>query len=322
MDTFELAIFNRGVAYFPAIIEPIIWEDVMEGVPSKLTFTVVKGQVLNFQEGNPVRLRINDKNVFFGFVFKKQRSGEHHIKVTAYDQIRYLKNSDTIVFQNASASDILKQIKTVNPSLQLGDIDETGYKLDSYIADNKSYIEMVMEALNETTLYTNKKYLLYDEFGKLHLKDIDNLIVPELIITDENIVDFDYETSIDSDVYNKIKILVKDDQAGIRDWYIAQDTNSINNWGLLQKHETVGTNTNAQLKADSLLKLHNKKKRTLDLKGVDGDLNVRAGFRVMIALNLGDIILQNFLIVETVKHTFRENEHTMDIRVIGGGFSV
>ena len=40
----------------------------------------------------------------------------------------------------------------------------------------------------------------------------------------------------------------------------------------------------------------------------------------MAALNLGDLILNQFLVVEKVTHTFKGEEHTMDLSLIGGEF--
>ena len=44
--------------------------------------------------------RFNGANVFYGYVFKKSRSDNRLIKVTAYDQLRYFKNKDTISYVN------------------------------------------------------------------------------------------------------------------------------------------------------------------------------------------------------------------------------
>ena len=43
------------------------WE--RKGTPGKLEFTVIKDGVLNFQEGNPVKLTVNGTTMFYGFVF-------------------------------------------------------------------------------------------------------------------------------------------------------------------------------------------------------------------------------------------------------------
>ena len=80
------------------------------GAASSLTFTVVKDDTLNFHEGNPVSFRFNGANVFYGYIFKKSRSDNRLIKVTAYDQLRYFKNKDTISYTNKTYADVLKML--------------------------------------------------------------------------------------------------------------------------------------------------------------------------------------------------------------------
>ena len=91
-NDYELIIINKGQVYLPSIIEPVIWEDEIKGSPSKLTFTVVKGDKSNFQEGNIVRFKYKGDNIFYGYVFTKQRDKQHHIEVSQ-SYITELENS-------------------------------------------------------------------------------------------------------------------------------------------------------------------------------------------------------------------------------------
>lgn len=314
-------IINRGKPYFPKVIEPIKFEDELSGSPSKLTFEVVKVEKLDFQEGNLVTLKVDGRPVFKGYVFTKKRDKEHHIKVTCYDQIRYLKNKDTKVFENMKSSDIFKNIVNHN-NLKLGDVDDTGFNIKSYVGDDVSYIDMIYETLDTTMTNTNKKYVMYDDFGKLCLKDIDNMKIENFIISEDNMENFDYESSIDEDVYNQVKLVYRNEDSGKQEVFMAKDSFNINKWGLLQYYEVIDNNDIGKVKADILLELYNRKGRRLSLKGVRGNLDVRAGYRVMTFLNVGDIILQKYLIVESVKFEFTQNHFTMDIEVMGGGFDV
>ncbi len=71
---------------------------------------------------------------------------------------------------------------------------------------------------------------------------------------------------------------------------------------------------------DALLKLYNKKTRSLRITNAIGDNRVRAGSMVIICLDLGDMKLNNFMLVETCKHTYRQGEHWMDLTLRGGEF--
>ena len=105
----EILIENDQV-YAPVIESGIKLERVRKGAPSKLTFTCMKDEVLNFQEGNPVSFRYNSENVFFGYVFSKSRTDNRKIKVICYDQLRYLKNEDTLSYVNKTYSELLGMI--------------------------------------------------------------------------------------------------------------------------------------------------------------------------------------------------------------------
>ena len=74
------------------------------------------------------------------------------------------------------------------------------------------------------------------------------------------------------------------------------------------------------LAVDALLKLYNKKTRNLKLTNVFGDNRVRAGSMIVVNLDLGDIKLRNFMLVESCKHTYKESEHWMDLTLRGGEF--
>ena len=82
--------------------------------------------------------------------------------------------------------------------------------------------------------------------------------------------------------------------------------------------ESIDEKTNGQAKADAMLKLHDQKTRNLTVKGCFGDIRVRGGSMVAVSLDLGDIIAKQYLMVEKVKHTFKNNEHTMDLTLRGG----
>ena len=41
---------------------------------------------------------------------------------------------------------------------------------------------------------------------------------------------------------------------------------------------------------------------------------------IAVHLNLGDVTVKNFMLVEKVTHTYKENEHWMDLTLRGGEF--
>lgn len=315
---YELLIQNGGIIYLPAVEDGVTWDTERKGSPGRLSFSVVKDAGLNFQEGNPVSFRQDGKNVFYGFVFTKCRDKSGLIQVTAYDQLRYLKNKDTVREVGVTASGLLKML-AADFRLQCGEIEDTGYTIESIAEDDQSLFDIILGALDETTQATGKLFVLYDDFGKLCLRNIGNM-KREFLVDRDVSEDLDYSSSIDSQTYNKVKLAYENSETGKRDVFIAQDGDAINRWGVLQYYEGVQTETGAAQKADALLKLYNRKTRTLTVKGVLGDISVRAGTLVPVSLHLGDIVANTFMLAEKVKHTFRENEHLMDLTLIGGDF--
>lgn len=321
----ELLISNSSgnKAYIPVVEEGIEWTTERRSTPGKLTFSIVNDGKISFTEGSAVRLRVDDKAVFFGFVFTKKRDKSRIITVTAYDQLRYLNNKDTYVYENKSASQFIKMI-AADFSLNLGTIENTSYTIASRIEENTSLFDMIENALDLTLRNTKEMYVLYDDFGKLTLKNISSMYVGKpgayLMIDEETGENFDYISSIDSETYNKVKLTYDNEDTGKREVYIAQDSNHMNRWGVLQYFDTLSKGENGQAKADALLKLYNSKTRTLKITNAFGDTRVRAGSMIVINLDLGDIKVKNFMMVEKVRHIFKLDQHFMDLTLRGGEF--
>lgn len=317
-NKYELLIQNGSKIYDPVVEGEINWETVRKGTPGKLTFNVVNDGRIELQEGNAVRFKVNNQNVFFGFVFTKKQTKENIISVTAYDQLRYLKNKDTYVYAKKTASDVIKMIAK-DFKLNLGTIENTGYVIASRVEDNKTLFDIIQNALDITLQNTKKMYVLYDDFGKLTLKNIENMKL-NIVIDKETAEDFDYTSSIDEETYNKVKLVFENKDKGKRKVYIAQDSNNINKWGVLQYFDTLKEGEDGKTKANALLSLYNKKTRRLTIRNAIGDVRVRAGTMVIVNLNIGDLKLQNYMIVEEARHRFAESEHFMDLKLIGGDF--
>lgn len=316
----EVYIQNNGKLYKPLIEGEITWETELRGVPGKLCFNVVKDYVINFQEGNPVIFKAYGKEVFYGFVFAKERDKEGIIKVTAYDQLRYLKNKDTYVYKNKKASDVVKMIAS-DFYLQTGIVADTGHVIAQRVEDNKTLFDIILNALDLTLVGKKKLYVLYDEFGKLTLQDAEQMKLPgDLIVGDNRAQNFSYKTDIDIDTYNKIKLVKDNKKSGKRDVYITQDSKNIHAWGVLQYYEKINDNskTDIKSKAEALLSLRNKKGRSLQVKDNIGDIRVRAGTSVLILLeDIGDISVKQYMLIEKCKHAFKNDEHFMTLSLRG-----
>jgi len=314
----ELLIQNGDKVYKPLVQDGVQWTTERKGAPSKLKFSVVKDGAINFTEGNPVSLKVDGINVFYGFVFSKKRDKQQIIDVTAYDQMRYLKNKDTYVYSNKTASDVIRMIAS-DFRLNLGTVENTSFVIASRVEDNTTLFDMIYNALDLELTNRKNLYVLFDDFGKLCLKSLEKMKVG-ILIDEETGENFDYTSSIDDSTYNRIKLSRENDDTGKRDIYIAQDGAHINAWGILQYFDTLQDGENGEAKANALLTLYNVKTRKLKITKAFGDVRVRAGTMPVINLALGDITVKNHLLVEKAVHTFNESEYWMDLNFVGGEF--
>lgn len=207
-----LTIQHGDVIFSPPIKDDIMVEWERVGSPGKLKFTTVKVDGMDFYEGDAVTLQYDDKKIFMGYVFTKKRNKEQHIEVTCYDQIRYLKNKYTYVFENKTADQIIKAMCD-DYNLTIGTFDETGYKLPAIVEENKSALDISLYTLEETLLNTGNQFTLYDDFGKLTLKNSTNMISDTLVMS-STAEDFDYKSSIDDETYNSIVLYYKPKSSG------------------------------------------------------------------------------------------------------------
>lgn len=316
MADMKLTIQHNGRLFSPPVMDGVKIEWERTGAAGKLTFTTIKTDMvsMSFQEGDPVCFYYGNKPVFMGYVFTKKRDREQHIEVTCYDQIRYLKNKYTYVFENKTATQIVSALcKDFN--LQTGDMDNTAYVIPAVAEENKAALDIILDVLEETLLNTGNMFVLYDDFGKLKVKNCANMISTALIVEDtaEN---FDYSSSIDGETYNSIVLYYKDDKEQIK-LFTASNPSNIKQWGTLRYFEEVKTPTIGQNKANALLKLYDKKTRELKVTGAFGDVSVRGGTLIPVKLNLGDIQANNYMLVEKVTHNFENDHYTMDLTLEG-----
>lgn len=314
----QLLIQNGNKTFVPVVEDGLEWKTERQGVPGELTFSVLNDDTLDFEEGNAVRLQVENKGVFYGFIFKKSSSKDDLIQVTAYDQLRYFKNKDTYVYTNKRADQFIKMLAS-DFGMNAGSLANTGYKIPSRVEDNTSLFDMIQNALDLTLQNTGQQYIMYDDFGKITLRRMQNMAVNYLVDA-STAEDFSYDSSIDSETYNRVKLIRENEEKGTREVFISQDSNNMNKWGVLQHFDTLQENENGKSKADSLLQLYNVPTRNLTIQNALGDLRVRAGSMVVVQLGLNDMTISNVMLVEKCTHHFLKDEHFMNLTLRGGEF--
>jgi len=230
--------------------------------------------------------------------------------------MRYLKNKDTYIYTNKTAADVIRMV-AADFELSLGEIANTSYVIPARDENNTSLFDIIYAALDKELVHAGNMFILFDDFGKLTLRDIADMKV-DLVIDEETGENFDYTSSINDRTYNRIKLVRENNETGMRDIYVVQHGRNIDRWGILQYYGTLQEGENGEAKAAALLDLFNAKTRKLKIKNAFGDTSVRAGKMPVIDLNLGDIIVRNNMLVEKCCHKIYESEHWMDLTLRGG----
>lgn len=285
--------------------------------PGKLTFTCIEKGTINIPEGSSVSFAVDGIPIFKGYVFISERNRDGETTYTAYDQLRYLKANASYVFEAMTLGQIIQQI-AADFNLVCGTLEDTGYAFPCLVKENESCLDIIFDALTETIYRTGKIYVFYDDNGALTLTEAKNLYVNTLIGDGSLVTDYTYKRDIDSDTYNRIKLVRANSNTGKADVYTHEDTDTIAKWGLLQYYDEVDENMNeAQIDqmCQAYLEYYNRVLQTVTIDAM-GVIGVRAGTILPIRIgNIVDLQVSRLLLAEKVTHNFENDVHTMSVEV-------
>lgn len=299
------------------IAKDLTWTTIRVGRPASVEFKLINSGIyqdrsFTINNGDVVRVRKGDSNLFFGYVFSVRQNRDAEISVKAYDQVRYLLNKDTYVFKGVTTGDVIRRI-AADFNLKVGRIDDTGYRIPSMVEDGQTLLDIIEKANTLTMSATGRFFVFFDDFGALSMRDVTGFKAGFYIGDSSLLTGFDYGRDIDSETYNRIKLYRDNQETGRREVYMAQDSANIARWGVLQLYESVDEDKNAA-QIDEMLqqlaRLKNREQRTLKLEAI-GDIRVRAGMYLPIYIeSLG---INQPMMVDEVKHQFNGADHTMSI---------
>ena len=289
------------------------WKTKRTGSPAQLDLTLVSDPAVEITEGGIVTLTEDGVGLFYGYVFKYSRNEKEEVSITAYDQMRYLKNKDTYVFTGQTATAITQQI-AADFGVKVGALEDTGYAIPSMVEDGQTLFDIILKALDLTLINTGKMYYLWDDFGALRISDVAKSAIA-LTVGDESLATgYSYQSDIDGDTANKIKLVRDNKETGKRDVWIVMDSSTQKRWGILQHYDKVAEELNsAQVAAmaDSLLELKNRPKKSLSINGLS-DLSIRAGRSLFI--DISGVGVSGWYIVDECTHDLIKE--TMTLRVV------
>lgn len=276
------------------------WKTVRRGTAGSFTFSALPSEV-RWVNGGVIRVTDGKNGLFYGYVFKVKTSADGMVDITAYDQLRYLKNKNTYIFTNVKAAQVVREI-CEDFGLKTGVIADTGYVIPSMIEDGQELFDIMLKALDYTLINTNRMFVLWDDLGAVSVTEVSDGKL-DIMLGDESLATaYSYENGIDGDTYNQVKLLRDNSETGKRDLYLFRDSENIRRWGLLQYYETVDESMNAaqiQQRGEQLLELYNRPKQTFTIDGIS-DLRIRAG--KMIFVRIEALNINQFCLVEEAEH--------------------
>ena len=285
----------------------------------KMTVTLISDKI-EIPEGANIYCEVDKEPLFNGYVFKAEKTQANSVTYTCYDQLRYLKAKGSYSFKAMSLPDIIRQIAN-DYKLNVGFLADTGYKFPSLIKDNESCLDIIFDALAETTRQTGKIFVFYDDFGALTLREADQLKWNAVIGDASLLSAYNYSRSIDNNTYNRVKLVRPNEKTGKADTYVYQDSDTQKQWGVLQLYKVVDKNMNAaQIEQTALVYLayYNKIWETLKLSKIIGYTPLRAGWIVPVMLSDINVELAGrpkLFLCEKVTHTLQDESHLMSIEV-------
>lgn len=317
----ELLIANKGTGQIfecSNSVTTVSYATERTGSPGKLTFTIIKAGDLSFGEGDIVRFSVDGELVFYGWVFTKSKDRWGIIDVTCYDRIRYLKANASYAFYNQTANQIISQI-AADLELDTSTLVDTGYQIPSLVETDQSCLDIIQGVLETTLLNTGTIYVLYDDGNGLALSTPESMQYGTLVGDMSLLTDYTYKTDIDEQTYNSIKLVQPNEDTGRADVVVVEDSRNIAQWGLLQLYQQVDGDLNtAQMtaQAQATLEYYNRRLRTLKVSSL-GVPGVRAGGMLRMKIEgLGDIDLDQWVLLEKVTHTWENDVHTMEFETL------
>lgn len=284
---------------------------------SKMVFETVEEEGIAIQNGAAISFTENGTPIFAGFVFTAKRSMDKKVEYTAYDQTYYLKAKASYTFVDMTLEAIITQIAQ-DFNLVVGELASTGYKFPSLVEENTECLGIIYKALSQVIIQTGKIFVFYDDFGKLTLKEVKDMMVTSLIGNRSLMTDYTYTRDMASDTYNRVKLVRPNKETGKADTYVYEDTDTQKKWGLLQYYESVDENLNAaqiEEMCKKYLAYYNRLVQTVDIDAL-GITGLRAGNIIPVRIaGIEDLTGNRLLLAEKVTHKYEGEAHTMSIDV-------
>ena len=308
---------NDGTIYdISDLAETISVSTRLDGEAGKLTCTLQKdpNRLLKLANGSILSFIVDKAGFFFGYVFKISTDSKENYKITAYDQLRYLKFSDVMTTKNMTASNIFAKI-CQDRNLKYKIKVPTKYVPEAYLHDNKTLYTIIKRGKDLASIYDRANYFIYDDFGVLTWSELSYEKTNIQLGDNSMVTEYTYEKSIDDDTYNQVKFYRDNQDTGRRDTWVVKDGLNIKKWGtlqLLKKADEDENEAKIREQAQNYLKIKNRETEKLKLTA-EGIKELKVGSGIKFVLPNENI--NKWLWVTSATHTFDKYKHTMELEV-------
>lgn len=319
--TYRLECQNSitGIVYdIVTLAGTISHQTSLGGQAGKLTVTLQQDPngILEISCGSILRFLVDDIGVFYGYIFTMGRDATGIYQITAYDQMRYLKNKETYITSNQTASQVFERVCKDNfQDSQYKVIVPSSFIAPEYNHAGKTLYETIEYGIQQANINETKQYFVKDKFGVLQFTELSQEKT-NLIIGDESLLtSYQYEISIDKETYNSVKIYRDNKKTGKREVWIEFDSSTQKQWGKLQTVIQAKEEQNeAQIKelANNYMKLYNRESQTMKLTALGRvELTAGSGF----TFQLSDLAINQAMWITSATHTYENDYHTMSLDV-------
>ncbi|MDO4459469.1 MAG: M23 family metallopeptidase [Clostridia bacterium] len=344
----EIIINNGKSKFIPVVYDSISLQRPRAGAPATLKFKIVNDGLLTIDCGNAVSFKWNANKMFYGYIFDIKATSLDTLEITAYDQLRYLKNKETYIFKDKTLGDILKKICEDN-GLKVGDVEDTNKKVSLGIAE-QSGLDWLKDAQDQTVRpgaenKSGSEYVIFDDFGIVrmvemvpftaHTNDNKETKIDQIKMLCSGFVDntemtgFTWEKSIDDqdEMSTQLKLVYDDKETGKRNVFVYNAEEAQQKYGTLVEYLTGDTwsdETSRKYYVDIWKNKKTDASKKYSAKGVNGAVDCRGGSYIVVQVDPGLASERSctFMLVEEAKHTFKDGRHTMDLTLRGGAYNV
>lgn len=286
--------------------------------------TTLKGTIPDVTENIPrmgatVRLKVDGMLVFHGRLFSTEIDRWGVLSFTAYDHLRYLKNTYSAYYEGSyTVQQVIRDIaKTCQLEVgKLADVPAIGQFLK---CDNESGFDVISRIVDTAIVLNERVLVFYDNAGKLTLSWADEMASDIVIGEDSLATEYTLTTDIDEDTYNEVEFYHESSAVGGREYKTAKDEGNIRKWGHLVLCESVDdilSGEQMQDRAKKMLEMKNREAKRMSITAL-GVVGLRAGMMINIHFpSVPDTISKRqMVILDSVEHTFEDDSHVMQLEV-------